>query len=46
VNGGAFVNVGGDLNNGYTWKYTLVFGDDSKLIYYCKGRDKNDKKQP
>jgi hypothetical protein len=37
VNGGAFVNVGGDANNSYTWKYTLVFGDDGNLIYYCRG---------
>lgn len=37
MNGGAHVNVGGDPVNAASWKFTLVFGPDGKLNYYCKG---------
>ena len=37
LNGGFHVNVGGDPNNVASWKYTLVFGTDGNLNYYCKG---------
>jgi hypothetical protein len=39
INGGAYVEVGGDPNNAVTWKYTLVFGADGKLVYYMRGHD-------
>ncbi len=37
MNGGVHVNVGGDPNNVASWKFTLVFGSDGILKYYCKG---------
>jgi hypothetical protein len=37
LNGGAFVNVGGDPNKGGTWKYDMVFGPDGKLAYFLRG---------
>jgi hypothetical protein len=37
LNGGVHVNVGGDPNNGFSWKYTMVFGPDGNLAYYLKG---------
>jgi hypothetical protein len=36
LNGGAYVNIGGDPDNAATWEYTLVFGPDGKLAYYLK----------
>jgi hypothetical protein len=39
INGGAYVEIGGDPNNAVTWKYTLVFGADGKLAYYMRGHD-------
>ncbi|HET7625006.1 MAG TPA: hypothetical protein VFM25_07040 [Verrucomicrobiae bacterium] len=39
LNGGAFVHVGGDPENGASWKYDFVFGQDGKIAYYLKGRD-------
>jgi hypothetical protein len=38
MNGGAHVNVGGDPNNIASWKFTMVFGPDGNLNYYCRGR--------
>ena len=38
MNGAAYVNTGGDPDNAYTWKYTMVFNVDGKLSYYMKGR--------
>jgi hypothetical protein len=37
LDGGAFVNVGGDPNRGATWKYDMVFGPDGKLAYFLRG---------
>jgi hypothetical protein len=39
LNGGIFANVGGNPNNGASWKYDFVFGPDGKLAYYLKGID-------
>jgi hypothetical protein len=39
LNGGAFVEVGGDENNFASWKYNLIFGPDGELGYYLKGPD-------
>ena len=38
LNGGAFVNVGGNPNNAASWKYDMVFGANGKLAYYLRGR--------
>jgi hypothetical protein len=38
LNGGAFVNVGGDPERGGTWKYDMVFDSEGKLGYYLKGQ--------
>ena len=40
MNGGVHVEVGGDPENCASWNYTLVFGSDGNLVYYCKGPDK------
>jgi hypothetical protein len=37
--GGAFVNVGGNPENGASWKYDMVFGPDGKLAFYQKGNN-------
>jgi len=37
MNGGVQVIVGGDPVNIASWKFTLVFGPDGKLNYYCRG---------
>lgn len=37
LNGGALANVGGNPENGASWKYDMVFGPDGKLAYYLKG---------
>jgi len=39
INGGVYVEIGGDPNNAVTWKYTLVFGADGKLAYYMRRHD-------
>jgi hypothetical protein len=38
LNGGAFVHVGGDPENGASWKYDMVFDPQGKLAYYLKGQ--------
>jgi len=40
LNGGVLVHVGGDPDNGASWKYDMVFGPDGKLAYYLKGVDR------
>lgn len=37
LNGGAFVQIGGDPANGATWNYDLVFASDSQLAFYLRG---------
>ena len=37
LNGGAMVHVGGNPDNGASWKYNLVFGPDGKLAFYLRG---------
>lgn len=39
LNGGAMVHVGGNSDNGASWKYDLIFGPDGKLAYYLRGVD-------
>jgi hypothetical protein len=39
LNGGSFVEVGGDENNFASWDYNLVFGSDGNLAYYLRGVD-------
>jgi hypothetical protein len=39
LGGGAFVQVGGDPENGASWNYDMVFGPDGNLAYYLKGVD-------
>lgn len=39
MNGGVNVSVGGDPKNIASWKYTLVFGPDGNLKYYCRGKE-------
>jgi hypothetical protein len=34
LNGGVHVEVGGDPENVISWKFSLVFGKDGKLVYY------------
>jgi hypothetical protein len=46
MNGGVHVEVGGDPENCASWNYTLVFGNNGNLVYYCKGPDKKFKQQP
>jgi hypothetical protein len=38
MSGGVQVTVGGDPNNGASWKFTLVLGSDGNLTYYLRGR--------
>lgn len=37
LNGGAFVNAGGDPENGASWAFDMIFSQDGKLAYYLKG---------
>jgi hypothetical protein len=37
LNGGVLANLGGDPENGASWKYDMVFGPDGKLAYYLRG---------
>lgn len=37
LNGGVLANVGGNPENGASWKYDMVFGPDGKLAYYLRG---------
>lgn len=37
LNGGVLASVGGNPENGASWKYDMVFGPDGKLAYYLKG---------
>ncbi len=36
LSGGVIANVGGDPENGASWKYDMVFGPDGNLAYYLK----------
>ena len=36
VNGGMNVSVGGDAVNIASWKFTLSFGSDASMNYYCR----------
>jgi hypothetical protein len=38
LNGGALVDVGGNPENGGSWKYDMVFDPEGKLGYYLKGQ--------
>lgn len=37
LDGGVLVHVGGEPENGASWKYDLVFGPDGKLAFYLMG---------
>lgn len=38
LNGGELVHIGGDPQNGASWKFDMVFGADGRLAYYLRGQ--------